>query len=537
MKNSIVYLLFCLSSILTYGQPPATYSLLDVGAVTSVKTQSGGTCWTFGSMAAMESNLLITGNWEAQGEVGEPDLAEYHLDWWNGYNEYFNQDLQEPHNNGQGLEIHMGGDYRMTTAYISRLEGCVREIDADSYDEPSERNHPNHHKYYPKSVEWYNANEDLSNLDLIKYKIMEHGVMSICISYDGDNFMSGVNHYQPSWDNGAPNHSVAIIGWSDTRETQGPGPGAWLVKNSWGDDWGMVGYFWVSYYDKHACKNPEMGAISFIDVDIMEYDTAYYHDYHGWRDTLTGTTEAFNAFVANEDEDIVAVSFFTAGDNVAYQVKIFSQFTDGELLDERISDYGMIEHSGFHTIDLPDYVTFMTGEKFYVYLELSHGGQPYDRTSTVPTLLGGVSKGLVPSTSKEWQSFYKEDGVWLDFYNYDEPSEYQSTGNFCIKALAKHNHIMGVQSKESGKGGFLNFVPNPFTSFASISYEIPEASNVEIEVYSVKGQIVEVLRSENHISGSHQISWDNNTLSTGVYFLNMKVDGQFYDQMKIVKVD
>ncbi len=544
MKNSIVYLLFCLSSILTYGQPPETFDLRYVGAegdnyVTSVKSQMGGTCWAFGSMAAMESNLLITGNWNAQNETGEPDLAEYHLDWWNGYNEYFNQDLEEAYNNGQGLQTHQGGDYRMTTAYISRLEGTVREIDADSYDEPSERYHPNHKKYYPKSVEWYNAGEDLSNLDLIKYKIMEHGVMAVCLSYSND-FMSGVNHYQPSWDNTEPNHSVSIIGWNDNRETQAPGPGAWLVKNSWGENWGMAGYFWISYYDKHACKNPEMGAISFIDVDILDYDTAYYHDYHGWRDTLTNVTEAFNAFEANEDEDVVAVSFFTAGEDVAFQVKIFGQYNNGELVDERLSHTGSIEHSGFHTIDLPDYVTFLTGEKFYVYLELSHGGHPYDRTSFVPVLLGKAatnSKGIVPSTTKEEQSYYRENGEWLDFFHFDEPGDYQGTGSFCIKALAQHNHIMGIQSVDSKEGGFLNFAPNPFTSFASITYEIPEASKVEIEVYSINGQMVEILKSENHMSGAHEISWNNNTLTSGVYFLNMKIDDQFYDQMKIVKVD
>lgn len=540
MKQILLFSMSLFISTFLIAQLPATYDLRNVDGVnyvTSVKNQQGGTCWTHGSMASMEGNLLMSGNWAYQGEEDEPNLAEYHLDWWNGYNQYYNQDLEEPYNNGQGLVVHQGGDYRVATAYMSRLEGAVREIDGQSYNDPPEHYSDDFHIYYPWRVEWYNAGEDLENIDLIKEKVMEHGVMATCMCYSNAFMDANFNHYQPANNNLEPNHSVSIIGWDDNRITQAPNPGAWLVKNSWGWSWGYDGYFWIAYEDRHACRNPEMGAISFIDVDILEYDTAYYHDYHGWRDTLTSVSEAFNAFEANADEDIVAVSFFTAENNVDFTVKIFGAFTDGVLSDERISHSGNIEFSGLHTIDLPDFVSLYDGEPFYLYLELSQGGHPYDRTSDVPVLLGASSRAIVPSTASENQSFYKLDEEWVDFYDFEDPSGFQNTGNFCMKAIANHNHTLGVSDAPLDHSKFNGIFPSPFTHDTQISFSLETQSNVEIQVCSMTGQFIKTIVLGDLNQGDHSYNWQNIDLKSGVYLIQLNLNKKLVDQKKVIKID
>ena len=97
---------------------------------------------------------------------------------------------------------------------------------------------------------------------------------------------------------------------------------------------------------------------------------------------------------------------------------------------------GFSEYVGFYTVDLATPVEYAPGDSFYVYLQLSQGGHPYDRTSDVPVLLGAQYRVIVESSADSCESYYKEGGTWKDLYNWSG-NPYPGTGNFCIKALTK----------------------------------------------------------------------------------------------------
>lgn len=384
------------------------YDLRDDGYVTAVRNQgSCGSCWCFGTMASIESTLLMHGGW---GYGGEPDLSENHLNWHHGF---------DP------IPSCQGGDYRMTSAYFSRGSGPVLETDApyQYWVEPPEVL-PVH--FYVRDIEWYDT------IDEIKTAVITYGAVSTCMSY-GHALYKNDSYYQPPSSTYKPNHSIAIVGWDDAWDTAAPDPGAWQCRNSWGPGWSGDGYFGISYYDKYCGKDPEMGAVSFHNVVPTFHKSIHYHDYLGWCQEKS-YAHAFNAFTASQQEKVSAVSFYTTDDDVGYEVRIYSDYEAGELSGLLASQSGEIAYRGFHTIDLAAAVPLLPGDTFYVYVQVDNGEHAIDCTVEKDVLMGDdVKSYLVEAEANPGESFYSADGVtWGDLY-YEHAD---NSANFCIKALA-----------------------------------------------------------------------------------------------------
>lgn len=68
--------------------------------------------------------------------------------------------------------------------------------------------------------------------------------------------------------------------------------------------------------------------------------------------------------------------------------------------------------------------------------------------------------------------------------------------------------------------------PNPFNPSTKISFTLPKTTNVKLEVYNVKGQLVKTLASGSFESGKQSISWNatdevGNLVSAGIYFYKL----------------
>ena len=72
--------------------------------------------------------------------------------------------------------------------------------------------------------------------------------------------------------------------------------------------------------------------------------------------------------------------------------------------------------------------------------------------------------------------------------------------------------------------------PNPFNPSATVSFDIPDVSPVALNVYDVKGALVETLLQENMKPGKHHYNWEPQGLSSGVYFMKLTTAKQTFTQ-------
>lgn len=67
--------------------------------------------------------------------------------------------------------------------------------------------------------------------------------------------------------------------------------------------------------------------------------------------------------------------------------------------------------------------------------------------------------------------------------------------------------------------------PNPFNPNTIISYSLPKAGTVKLEVFNSLGQKVVTLVDQNMPIGNHSINFDSKNLSSGVYFYRIESGG------------
>ncbi|KAA6184393.1 hypothetical protein F2Q65_12505 [Thiohalocapsa marina] len=414
-----------------FEQPlPAYYDLRTTrpkGVTPVVSQGSCGACWTFAAMAAIESNTRYT-----RGVI--TDLSE--------------ADLNERH--GFDNPVCSGGNPTMATAYIARGSGPLTESDAPypswyfsstptgpidpnpdaaastadlGWRRPINRPATEDRVFYPMDVhmlEKAGAALNPEEMWWIKNALYRNGAVLMAFMWADQYYNPRTYAYYNGIDTYA-NHEVTIVGWDDHYPASNfidpPGAnGAFIVKNSWGTDWGDAGYFYISYEDVTIDRITQFqdAVPSRPYTHIYQYDPLGVVDVGGFD---TDTAWFANVFIASaKGAAINGAGFYTVGPS-SYTVQIYSGTeivdnfpyinpTAGTLEHEQL---GELSEAGYHTIhfDWPARVT--PGQPFSVVVRLTTPGE------TKIVGLEFAKKGYSSAASSvHGQSYMSPDGnAWF----------------------------------------------------------------------------------------------------------------------------
>lgn len=68
--------------------------------------------------------------------------------------------------------------------------------------------------------------------------------------------------------------------------------------------------------------------------------------------------------------------------------------------------------------------------------------------------------------------------------------------------------------------------PNPFNPTTTISYELPEAQNITLQIFDITGQLVETLYNGYKEAGHWDVTWNASDQSSGIYIYRLQVGDQ-----------
>ena len=85
------------------------------------------------------------------------------------------------------------------------------------------------------------------------------------------------------------------------------------------------------------------------------------------------------------------------------------------------------------------------------------------------------------------------------------------------------------------KFSFNQAYPNPFNPATNIQFDLPEDTDVLLEVYDISGRIIEELHNSTMQAGYHSITWDATMYSSGIYFVKLHA-GSFHHTQKLMLV-
>lgn len=409
---------------------PSRWDSCEHGWVSPVKNQGNvGACWAFAAYATLETQLLKAG--KGEWDFSEKNMVNLH---------------------GWKLSPNEGGNSDVAASYLLRWGGAVLETN-DAYKSamsiwtsspllsPAVR---------VQHVVWTEKLDGTQErMDALKAAIVEYGAVATSLRWIDEYVRDDTYYYRGSGEN---NHAVALVGWDDDYPTNNfqkspPGPGAWIIKNSWGTSSGSNGFYRVSYHDMSLARG-EPSAVFVPASEGEDYDAVRGYDRLGYvydparlypSNSAAQCRWQASVFTATWNERLDAVGVWTTVYPMPYEILIYTNVTRGALLPTEggtlaYRQSGTLGHAGFTTVPLSEGVPLADGTSFAVV---------YHQTGNEISLCVNCTyiDYVYPVHARGNSYFGRDEGgtvEWIDGVDADDAvDETDESWGACIKAYTR----------------------------------------------------------------------------------------------------
>lgn len=483
---------------------PVSVDLRNQGTVGSVKDQDPwGTCWAHAANAAAEIDLA-----KQTGSV--VNFAPFHTAWF-AYTPLSTStselkgtqltqagegrvqtDTSDPNN----AKLDLGGG--LTSAVSTFMQGCGIAKESDFTFPTSRKNLKKGGIDYSKRTyalanlkKWNylgdpTTNSDETNMTVINNmkKALSEGY-AVAIDYkantgDYSGYMNTSTWAQYIDVYAGNDHAVCVVGYDDNYSTSNfnsahrpSSNGAFLVKNSWGTDWGNGGYFWLSYYDKsiQSAATYEFDVEGYNGSSYINTSTEVIDQYDYLQATnVAGTSSAWysNIYTTYQKQNLhhIATYYANAGSTLTW--KVYRLKDDATTPSDFLYSIDAPEAQGTYRNDYEGYIRIKLdtpvglkkGEKYAIWFS---GSAAIPKSST---WTGVTAKAVINAN----ESFYTGES---------EPTNqawtcYRDTGgssvqydNFCVKG---YSTVQGSTSKITfNSNGGTNVTAQTLTDGAKVT--------------------------------------------------------------------
>lgn len=420
---------------------PSDFSSKKLGFVTPIKAQQYNDCWAVAGTEGFETKLL---------KLGYP-VTEMSHDHANA--------SSTTQTNGKGWQrkYRGGGFTNIYPGYLTSWQGGAEIADVGEID-------------FSKNIHGDDMTADktkygttklryLDGVDSneIKQAIMDNGAVTASYATTNNCFNNaGTAYFMPqSYDGDYTGHTISIVGWNDNfnkykfANSTGVLPqnnGAWLVRNSWGDNNTMGGYFWLSYEDKYIfgekySPNFTIDEVVEISDDMTLLQNERYGATYSFNYVDSNDITFINCFDFDENSHTLNnVIFETKSNGADYEVYYIPVDNGTPTNDEskwKLISSGKVTYSGYQSVDTNGYVAPLGRGAIGIRIITESG-----ESSQL-----GVGEWLTNSTKKTFindsrygDSYIKYDGTTSDLLDWYKLNNNDLLGGtFVIKAVALEN--------------------------------------------------------------------------------------------------